>query len=113
MRTVVRPSFSPPECWYVSSNRIGFSPDSGLLQERYMSAEALSVDAAISGYREAKVSKGQLIAALTLAGATTIGAAAFVSSIDSSHGTPTSSSSSTSVRSVNHNQATPAASQVA
>jgi hypothetical protein len=55
-----------------------------------MSAEALSVDAAISGYREAKVSKGQLIAALTLAGATTIGAAAFVSSIDSSHGTPVS-----------------------
>jgi hypothetical protein len=53
-----------------------------------MSAEALSVDAAISGYREAKVSKGQLIAALTLAGATAFGAAAFVSSIDSSHGTP-------------------------
>ena len=53
-----------------------------------MSAEALSVDAAISGYREAKVSKGQLIAALTLAGATAVGAAAFVSSIDSSHGTP-------------------------
>jgi hypothetical protein len=55
-----------------------------------MSAEALSVDAAISGYREAKVSRGQLIAALTLAGATAVGAAAFVSSIDSSHGTPTS-----------------------
>jgi hypothetical protein len=54
-----------------------------------MSAEALSVDAAIAGYREAKVSKGQLIAALTLAGATAVGAAAFVSSIDSSHGTPT------------------------
>ena len=30
-----------------------------------MSAEALTVDAAISGYREAKVSKGQLIAAST------------------------------------------------
>jgi hypothetical protein len=53
-----------------------------------MSAEALTVDAAISGYREAKISKGQLIAALTLAGATAVGAAAFVSSIDSSHGTP-------------------------
>jgi hypothetical protein len=72
-----------------------------------MSAEALSVDAAISGYREAKVSKGQLIAALTLAGATAVGAAAFVSSIDSSHGTPTTSSNA--VRSVNHNA--PAASQ--
>jgi hypothetical protein len=66
-----------------------------------MSAEALSVDAAISGYRDAKISKGQLIAALTLAGATAVGAAAFVSSIDSSHGTPTSSASH--VRSVNHN----------
>jgi hypothetical protein len=74
-----------------------------------MSAEALSVDAAISGYREAKVSKGQLIAALTLAGATAVGAAAFVSSIDSSHGTPTTSSSSSQVRSQNHN--TPAVSQ--
>ena len=61
-----------------------------------MSAEALSVDAAISGYREAKVSKGQLIAALTLAGATAVGAAAFVSSIDSSHGTPTGPSSTSS-----------------
>jgi hypothetical protein len=70
-----------------------------------MSAEALSVDAAISGYREAKVSKGQLIAALTLAGATAVGAAAFVSSIDSSHGTPTGpAASSSSTRSVNHNQ---------
>lgn len=77
-----------------------------------MSAEALSVDAAISGYREAKVSKGQLIAALTLAGATTLGAAAFVSSIDSSHGTPTGPSSSTSVRSVNHNQGAVSQSQV-
>jgi hypothetical protein len=76
-----------------------------------MSAEALSVDAAISGYREAKVSRGQLIAALTLAGATAVGAAAFVSSIDSSHGTPTGpASSATSVRSVDHNQA-PVASQ--
>ncbi len=76
-----------------------------------MSAEALSVDAALSGYREAKVSRGQLIAALTLAGATAVGAAAFVSSIDSSHGTPTSPASSASnVRSVNHNQ-TPAVSQ--
>jgi hypothetical protein len=66
-----------------------------------MSAEALSVDAAISGYREAKVSRGQLIAALTLAGATAVGAAAFVSSIDSSHGTPTSpAASSTHVKSV-------------
>lgn len=75
-----------------------------------MSAEALSVDAAIAGYREAKVSRGQLIAALTLAGATAVGAAAFVSSIDSSHGTPTSPSSSAStVRSVDHNKA-PAAS---
>jgi hypothetical protein len=74
-----------------------------------MSAEALSLDAAISGYREAKVSKGQLIAALTLAGATAVGAAAFISSIDSSHGTPTTSSSSSVVRSVNHN--TPAVSQ--
>ncbi|MGH2940601.1 MAG: hypothetical protein ACRDPE_21045 [Solirubrobacterales bacterium] len=74
-----------------------------------MSAEALSVDAAISGYREAKVSKGQLVAALTLAGATAVGAAAFVSSIDSSHGTPTTSSSAQSVRSQNHN--TPAVSQ--
>jgi hypothetical protein len=72
-----------------------------------MSAEALSVDAAISGYRGAKVSKGQLIAALTLAGATAVGAAAFVSSIDGSHGTPTGpASSATSVRSVNHNQPT-------
>jgi hypothetical protein len=75
-----------------------------------MSAEALSVDAAISGYREAKVSKGQLIAALTLAGATAVGAAAFVSSIDSSHGTPTTSPSS--VRSVNHNQGAVSQSQV-
>jgi hypothetical protein len=74
-----------------------------------MSAEALSLDAAISGYREAKVSKGQLIAALTLAGATAVGAAAFISSIDSSHGTPTTSSSSHAVRSVNHNA--PAVSQ--
>ncbi|HEY2056581.1 MAG TPA: hypothetical protein VGH14_21820 [Solirubrobacterales bacterium] len=74
-----------------------------------MSAEALSVDAAISGYRDAKVSRGQLIAALTLAGATAVGAAAFVSSIDSSHGTPTGpASTSSNVRSVNHNQ-TPAA----
>jgi hypothetical protein len=78
-----------------------------------MSAEALTVDAAISGYREAKVSKGQLIAALTLAGATAVGAAAFVSSIDSSHGTPTGpASSSTSVRSVNHNQGAVSQSQV-
>jgi hypothetical protein len=64
-----------------------------------MSAEALSVDAAISGYRESKVSRGQLIAALTLAGATAVGAAAFVSSIDSSHGTPTGpAASSTHVK---------------
>ena len=75
-----------------------------------MSAEALSVDAAISGYREAKVSKGQLIAALTLAGATAVGAAAFVSSIDSSHGTPTTSPSNT--RSVNHNASATSTSQV-
>jgi hypothetical protein len=75
-----------------------------------MSAEALSVDAAISGYREAKVSKGQLIAALTLAGATAFGAAAFVSSIDSSHGTPTTSSNAT--RSVNHNAPAVSNSQV-
>jgi hypothetical protein len=74
-----------------------------------MSAEALSVDAAISGYRDSKVSRGQLIAALTLAGATAIGAAAFVSSIDSSHGTPTGPTGSSSVRSVNHNQAPAAA----
>jgi hypothetical protein len=70
-----------------------------------MSAEALTVDAAISGYREAKVSKGQLIAALTLAGATAFGAAAFVSSIDSSHGTPTGPTGPQNVRPVNHNQA--------
>jgi hypothetical protein len=70
-----------------------------------MSAEALSVDAAISGYREAKVSKGQLIAALTLAGATAVGAAAFVSSIDSSHGTPTAPTGSSNVRPMTHNQA--------
>jgi hypothetical protein len=63
-----------------------------------MSAEALSVDAAISGYREAKVSKGQLIAALTLAGATAVGAAAFVSSIDSSHGTPVTPASNAKVQ---------------
>ena len=75
-----------------------------------MSAEALTVDAAISGYREAKVSRGQLIAALTLAGATAVGAAAFVSSIDSSHGTPTTSASH--VRSVNHNQTATSLSQV-
>jgi hypothetical protein len=72
-----------------------------------MSAEALSVDAAISGYRDAKISKGQLIAALALAGATTVGAAAFVSSIDHSSGTPTASPSQ--VRSQNHNA--PAVSQ--
>lgn len=77
-----------------------------------MSAEALSVDAAISGYREAKVSKGQLIAALTLAGATAVGAAAFVSSIDSSHGTPTTQSSSSVVRSQNHNAPAVSQSQV-
>jgi hypothetical protein len=78
-----------------------------------MSAEALSVDAAISGYREAKVSRGQLIAALTLAGATAVGAAAFVSSIDSSHGTPTGPASSAShVRSVDHNQTATSLSQV-
>jgi hypothetical protein len=77
-----------------------------------MSAEALSLDAAISGYREAKVSKGQLIAALTLAGATAFGAAAFISSIDSSHGTPTTSSSSSAVRSVNHNAPAVSQSQV-
>jgi hypothetical protein len=69
-----------------------------------MSAEALTVDAAISGYREAKISKGQLIAALTLAGATAVGAAAFVSSIDSSHGTPTGPTGPQNVRSVNHGQ---------
>jgi hypothetical protein len=77
-----------------------------------MSAEALSLDAAISGYREAKVSKGQLIAALTLAGATAFGAAAFISSIDSSHGTPTTSSSSATHRSVNHNAPAVSQSQV-
>jgi hypothetical protein len=78
-----------------------------------MSAEALTVDAAISGYREQKVSRGQLIAALTLAGATAVGAAAFVSSIDSSHGTPTApASSATHVRSVNHNQTATSQSQV-
>jgi hypothetical protein len=77
-----------------------------------MSAEALSVDAAISGYREAKVSRGQLIAALTLAGATAVGAAAFVSSIDSSHSTPTNPASSQHVRSVNHNQTATSLSQV-
>ena len=77
-----------------------------------MSAEALSVDAAIAGYRETKISRGQLIAALTLAGATAVGAAAFVSSIDSSHGTPTGPSSSASnVRSVNHNQTATSQSQ--
>jgi hypothetical protein len=77
-----------------------------------MSAEALSVDAAISGYREAKVSKGQLIAALTLAGATAVGAAAFVSSIDSSHGTPTGPAGPQNVRSVNQNTTVNAQSQV-
>jgi hypothetical protein len=77
-----------------------------------MSAEALSLDAAISGYRDQKISRGQLIAALTLAGATAVGAAAFISSIDSSHGTPTSSSSASHVRSVNHNQTATSQSQV-
>jgi hypothetical protein len=76
-----------------------------------MSAEALSLDAAISGYREQKISRGQLIAALTLAGATAVGAAAFISSIDSSHGTPTASPAS-HVRSVNHNQTATSQSQV-
>jgi hypothetical protein len=75
-----------------------------------MSAEALSIDAAIAGYRDAKVSKGQLIAALTLAGATAVGAAAFISSIDHSSGTPTTSSSH--IRSVNHNASATSTSQV-
>jgi hypothetical protein len=77
-----------------------------------MSAEALTVDAAISGYREAKVSKGQLIAALTLAGATAVGAAAFVSSIDSSHGTPTGPTGPQNVRPANHNEGQVSQSQV-
>jgi hypothetical protein len=75
-----------------------------------MSAEALSLDASIAGYRDAKISKGQLLAALTLAGATAVGAAAFISSIDHSSGTPTTSSSTT--RSVNHGQSATAQSQV-
>jgi hypothetical protein len=73
-----------------------------------MSAEALaagSVDEAIASYRDKKLSRGQLIAALTLAGATAAGAATFVQAIDSSLSTPAASPPAI-VKQGGHQQAT-------
>jgi septin family protein len=54
-----------------------------------MSAVAYAgADLAIADYREKKISKGQLTAALMLAGATAAGATAFVASMDHSSSTP-------------------------